>query len=171
MPILGPDVKQLNNQIYYRLPGDGDSFAWHQDIMFRSPRSDYPGIIEQDAYLQTGIIIDRMCSENGGVEYVLGSHKLGDIGLVADRDYAALRGFERDRNAEKFAHLPTRIFDADPGDVLIWSSLIVHGSTQNRSEHHRMYYMNGFAKAACCRPWPYYLRDGRLVPLDVSLIP
>ena len=34
---LGNNVKQLNNQFYFRLPGDGDSFAWHQDVMFRKP--------------------------------------------------------------------------------------------------------------------------------------
>jgi len=169
--ILGPNVKQLNNQLYYRLPGDGDSFAWHQDIMFRSPRSEYPGIIEQDAYLQTAIIVDRMRAENGGVEYVLGSHKLGDIGIIEDNDFGSLRGFDRNKNAEKFKHLPTKIFDADPGDMLIWSSLIVHGSQPNRSEHHRMYYMNGFAKAECSKPWPYYIKDGKLADLDPSMIP
>ena len=35
--LLGPEVKQLDDQIYFRLPGDPDSFAWHQDVMFRRP--------------------------------------------------------------------------------------------------------------------------------------
>lgn len=169
--ILGPNVKELNNQVYYRLSGDGESFAWHQDIMFRSPRSDYPGIVEQNAYLQTGIIVDRMSAENGGVEYVLGSHKLGDIGVLEDTNFSGLFGFDRNKNSEKFKHLPTKIFDAAPGDVLLWSSLIVHGSQPNSSPHHRMYYMNGFAKAECCKPWPHYLKNGRLVNLDQSMIP
>lgn len=169
--LLGPDVKELNNQLYYRLPGDGDTFAWHQDIMFRTPRSDYPGIVERNAYLQTAIIVDRMRKENGGIEYVLGSHKLGDLGLIPEHAFGELRGFDRQRNAERFRHLPTRIVEADPGDVLIWSSLIVHGSQSNRSEQHRMYYMNGFARAECAKPWPYYLKDGELAPLDPSLIP
>jgi len=169
--ILGPNVKQLNNQLYYRLPGDGDSFAWHQDIMFRSPRIEYPGIVEQDAYLQTAIIVDRMWAGNGGIEFVLGSHRLGDIGVIKDKYYSALRGFDRNKNAEKFRHLPTRIFEVDPGDVLVWSSLSVHGSEPNKSGLHRMYYMNGFAKAECCNPWPYYVKDGKLVDLDPSMIP
>jgi ectoine hydroxylase-related dioxygenase (phytanoyl-CoA dioxygenase family) len=138
--LLGPDIKQLNNQLYYRLPGDGDSFAWHQDIMFRAPLDEYPGIVENDAYLQTAIVVDAMNPENGGVEFVLGSHRLGDLGLV-DVGSRALRGFDRTRNAAAFAELPTRIFEAEPGDVLIWSSLTVHGSEPNRSDQHRMYYV------------------------------
>lgn len=169
--VIGPDTKQLNNQFYFRLPGDGDSFAWHQDVMFRSPRSEYPGLVDQDAYLQTAIIIDPMRAANGGVEYVLGSHKLGDLHVVDDHNFSALRGFEREVNAAKFNHLPTKLFDADPGDVIIWSSLIVHGSQPNRSSGHRSYLMNGFAKAECCRPWPWYTKGGELQPLDTNAIP
>jgi ectoine hydroxylase-related dioxygenase (phytanoyl-CoA dioxygenase family) len=169
--LLGPDVKQLNNQLYFRLPGDGDSFAWHQDIMFRTPRRDYPEIVERDAYLQTAIIVDPMRKTNGGVEFVLGSHKLGDLGLVENGKFRELRGFDRTKNASRFADLPTHIFEADAGDVMIWSSLTVHGSEANRSDQHRMYYMNGFAAAECSKPWPDYLQYGELAALDPSSIP
>jgi ectoine hydroxylase-related dioxygenase (phytanoyl-CoA dioxygenase family) len=169
--VLGPDVKQLNNQLYYRLPGDGDTFAWHQDIMFRTPRDDYPGIVERDAYLQTAILVDPMHKRNGAVEFVLGSHKLGDLGLIEDGKFRELRGFDRTKNAARFADLSTRIFDADAGDLMIWSSLTVHGSEANDSDQHRMYYMNGFASAACSKPWPDYLKQGAVAALDVGLIP
>ena len=169
--ILGQDVKQLNNQIYFRLPGDGDTFAWHQDIMFREPRADYPGIVENNAYLQTAIIVDRMSRENGAIEFVLGSHLLGDLGLPHHHEYTGLRGFERERTAARFKHLATRVVEADPGDVLVWSALTVHGSQSNSSPHHRMYYMNGFANAEHARPWPYYLRAGQMPPLDPTRIP
>ena len=32
---IGDNVKQINNQIYFRESGDNDQFAWHQDIMIR----------------------------------------------------------------------------------------------------------------------------------------
>ncbi|MGE3770356.1 MAG: phytanoyl-CoA dioxygenase family protein [Bdellovibrionales bacterium] len=170
--LLGPDVKQLNNQMYYRLPGDGDSFAWHQDIMFRTPLAEYPGIIENDAYLQTAIVVDRISKENGGIEFVYGSHKLGNLNLIEyPRDTRNLRGFSRDGSATPFAHLISDVVEANPGDVMVWSSLTVHGSESNTSQQHRMYYMNGFAAAAHCQPWPWYTKDGILQPLDASLIP
>ena len=56
--ILGPDVKQLNNQFYFHLKGEEDKFNWHQDIMFRHPLDKYPRIVEEDNYLQTAIVVD-----------------------------------------------------------------------------------------------------------------
>lgn len=168
--LLGPNIKQLNNQVYYRLPGDTDSFAWHQDIMFRAPRKDYPGIVEQDAYLQTAIIVDPIRTSRGAIEYVVGSHKMGDLDLV-ENGARGLRGFQPDDRPDSIAHLPVKSYEADPGDVMIWSALTVHGSAANRSENHRMYYMNGFAKADCSKPWPYYVKNGRAQRIDPSKIP
>ena len=168
--ILGPHVKQLNNQIYFRLPGDTDSFAWHQDIMFRVPREDYPGIVEQDAYLQVAIVVDPIRESNGAIEYVVGSHKIGDLSLVQS-DTPSLRGYDHDGRPARVAHLPVKAYEADPGDVMIWSSLTVHGSAENQSGTHRMYFMNGFAKAECCKPWPYYMKDGRIQEIDTGAIP
>lgn len=166
---LGGDVKQLNNQFYFRLPGDGDSFAWHQDIMFRHPRSEYPGIVEQNSYLQTAIIVDEMKASNGGIQYLLGSHRKGDMDLVP-ANYQGLRGFDKDKHRDRLSGFEGRIFDASPGDVLLWSSLTVHGSEPNFSDQSRMYYMNGFARAENCRPWPWYMKNGllqSLIPEDI----
>jgi ectoine hydroxylase-related dioxygenase (phytanoyl-CoA dioxygenase family) len=157
--------------MYYRLPGDQDSFAWHQDIMFRAPLTEYPNIVEEDGYLQTAIIVDKMNAENGGIEFVLGSHRLGNLGLMHVEDLTDFRSFNRLKNSTKFAHLPTRIFELNPGDLLVWSSQTVHGSQPNTSSLHRMYYMNGFAKSACSKPWPHYLMNGKLCALDTEALP
>lgn len=169
--LLGPHIKQQNNQFYYRLPGDGDTFSWHQDIMFRSPRKNFPGVIEENGYLQTAIIVDKMGAHNGGVEFVLGSHKLGDLDLIdIKKAQQELRKFDRTHNAEKFSHLPTWIATAEPGDMMVWSALTVHGSEINASDSSRMYYMNGFIKGGCALTGPWYTKGGKLLPLVVSEI-
>lgn len=168
--LIGPNVKQLNNQFYYRLPGDTDSFQWHQDIMFRSPRSDYPQMAEQDAYLQTAIIVDEMTEENGPIQFVLGSHKLGDLRLISE-NYEGLRGYTPIPPQAAFAGMPVVKLTARPGDVVVWSSLSVHGSEANQSRVSRSYYMNGFAKSECSKPWPDYIKDGKVQPLDFTKIP
>ena len=139
--ILGPKITQLNKQIYFRLPGDGDQFAWHQDISFRQPEENYVGI--EDGYLQTAIIIDDMDAENGAIEYVKGSHKKGNLNLIPrDGTERGLRSYDRD----SFVGEPVT---AKSGDLLIWSVMIVHGSQPNRSTRSRMYYMNGLARSEC----------------------
>ncbi len=138
--------------------------------MFRSPQADYPGIVEKDACLQTAIIIDDMSEENGPIQFVLGSHQLGDLKLVSE-DYVALRGFSPIAETAAFAHLLVKKLTAQSGDVVIWSSLSEHGSERNPSKSPRAYYMNGFAKAECSRPWPDYLKNGKLQALDFRSIP
>lgn len=143
---LGDNVKQLNNQVYFRLPGDGDEFAWHQDVRFRTPKEQYPGI--ESSYLQTIIAIDDITLDNSPVEFILGSH-LG--GVLEEKE---LRTFSRDGKSGKK-------FTCKAGDMIIWSVMIVHGSEKNLSDKSRMTYMNGFAKADSAPDWPMYLTNGK----------
>lgn len=154
---LGPDIRQLNNQFYYRLPGDGDTFAWHQDICFRTPKEDFVGV--EEGYLQTAIIVDDWTQDNSPINFVDGSHKQGDLGLVPrDDSESGLRGSLSDEAFDE------TIPKAKSGDVLVWSVMVVHGSDKNRSDQSRMYYMNGLAKADCVKTdrFPWYMRDGEL---------
>jgi len=165
---LGPDVKQLNNQVYFRLPGDADAFAWHQDAMFRKGFSGGP-----HDYIQTIIAIDEMNKDNGGIGFVLGSHECKDLGLVEKSKLRTETGpptiFE---SLESERPMPIKYFHAMPGDVLVWSHMTVHGSGQNKSNRSRMSYMNGFAKASACDGWPWYMEEGKLVTnADTDAIP
>ena len=139
---LGPKVRQVNNQLYYRFPGDGDSFGWHRDVRFRKH------IRSASDYLQTIIAIDEITEDNGAVEFVEGSHEGGPR---ADVDFNGdLRKFER-------AGIRGTKWTAKPGDVMIWRLDILHGSEENRSDRSRLTYMNGFCHAdALDDGWPMY---------------
>jgi ectoine hydroxylase-related dioxygenase (phytanoyl-CoA dioxygenase family) len=150
---LGDDVLQLVDQYYFRLPGDGDQFAPHQDISFRIPPEKFDRI--ESGYLQTAIIVDRMDEGNGGIEFVIGSHKEKDLGLIP-RDGS-------EKGLRKYSDLNGEIVVCDPGDLLLWSAMIVHGSRPNNSSRHRAYLMNGFAKAECVKSTEFhkYLIGGK----------
>lgn len=164
---LGPDVKQLNNQVYYRMPGDGDAFNWHQDAMFRKGLAEGHSIGED--YLQTVICVDEMDGGNGGLMFLPGTHKRGDIHatdkahLRERPDIFVMTGLGGDK---------TMIPDPSPGDVLIWNVYTVHGSLPNESSRPRMTYMNGFCRARSSEAWPWYLKDGVVQPVaDPETIP
>lgn len=150
---LGPDVFQLNNQIYFRESGDSDSFAWHQDICFRTPPEDFEQI--ETSYLQTVIAIDEVTEDNGAVEFLPGSHLFGDMNLIPrDNTERGLRAFER-------RHWNGVKVTANPGDVILWSVMTVHGSEVNKSGKNRMTYMNGFAKMSAVKnkkKFPIYMQ-------------
>lgn len=173
--VLGDDVKQLNNQFYFHLSGEEDSFDWHQDIMFRHPLDEYPRIVEEDNYLQTAIIVDKFSEDVSPLYMVPNSYLLGDLRLLSNPDgspnYKSLRNApDLDMPLRNYGLKP-QILEAEPGDVAIWCSLTLHASLPGENEGFRAYYMNGFAAARNARGWPEYLRKGRVVKLNTELIP
>lgn len=160
---LGDNIKQVNNQVYFREAGDHDEFAWHQDIVFREPRDRFPGV--EEGYLQTIIAVDDLTLTNGSIEFINGSHSHGEQELTSNSGLTKmLRTFERHGlEGEKYV--------APKGSLLLWTVLTVHGSEANMSDSDRMTYMNGFCRAKNCLDYPWYMKDGVLQDLDPKLIP
>jgi ectoine hydroxylase-related dioxygenase (phytanoyl-CoA dioxygenase family) len=155
---IGDDVRQINNQIYFRERGDLDQFAWHQDIMFRESHIFGSDVVED--YFQTIIAVDDITEENGAIEFIEGSHKT--MRLYAPKN---LRKFER-------GDLKGKKYTAKKGDVLIWSVMIVHGSETNNSDSSRMTYMNGFCRTKAAKTYPHYMINGQVVPyINPAMIP
>jgi len=173
--VLGPDVKQLNNQFYFHLSGEEDSFEWHQDIMFRHPLDEYPRIVEEDNYLQTAIIVDKFSEDVSPLYMVPNSYTLGDLKLLSREDgspnFSALRNLPDLGMPLRDYNLAPQVLKAEPGDVAIWCSLTLHASCPGVNQGHRAYYMNGFAAARNARGWPEYTRDGIPVKLQTKRIP
>jgi|TARA_R110000796_G_scaffold51117_8_gene120599 ectoine hydroxylase-related dioxygenase (phytanoyl-CoA dioxygenase family) len=148
--LIGNNVKQINNQVYFREAGDTDTFAWHRDTIFRES-SQFADTVETD-YLQTVIAVDAITEDNGAVEFIEGSHLWPEFAPPSD-----LRKFERgDLSGTKYT--------ANQGDILIWSVKIVHGSEANSSDRPRMTYMNGFCKSESVIDYPTYIINGKVVP-------
>ena len=155
---IGDDVRQINNQIYFREKDDQDEFAWHQDIIFREGHLFNSNV--EDDYFQTIIAVDDITEDNGAIEFIEGSHKTMRIPAPQN-----LRKFDR-------SELKGTKYTAKKGSVLIWSVMIVHGSEKNKSNSDRMTYMNGFCRTKACSGYPYYLIDGMVVPrIDSTMIP
>lgn len=155
---IGDDVRQINNQIYFRERGDLDEFAWHQDIMFREKHIFNNDVV--DDYFQTIIAIDDITEESGAIEFIEGSHKIMHIDAPKN-----LRKFDR-------GGLSGKKYTAKKGDVLIWSVMIVHGSERNNSNSSRMTYMNGFCRTKAATTYPHYMIGGRVIPnIDPAMIP
>ena len=155
---IGDDVRQINNQIYFREAGDVDQFAWHQDIIFREPNIFSNDVV--DDYFQTIIAVDDITEDNGAIEFIEGSHKTMNIPKPSN-----LRKFER-------GELRGKKYTAKKGSVLIWSVMVVHGSETNNSNSDRMTYMNGFCRTKAARTYPHYLINGKVVPnINPAMIP
>jgi len=159
--LLGPDLRQITNQMHYKNPGDGISFQMHQDCTFRKPDAAYRNL--QESFLQTALAVDPSTEQNGCLQFVPGSHK--EARALLEGGY---EGWEsNDSNQAVISRFPPAVNGLmDPGDVIIWNPFTIHGSQPNRSPSPRRVYINGFARAADCDHGIKVTEGGRVLPLQ-----
>ncbi|HWI75713.1 MAG TPA: phytanoyl-CoA dioxygenase family protein [Sphingomicrobium sp.] len=162
-PLIGPDLKQIINQVHWKAPGSLGDFAWHQDSRSRRPAWAYRNLA--DSYVQTGLAIDPHTPEAGGMRFIPGSHLRGDLGMDCSRK--ALGTPLTDAALEDVGLSSSDAIDLvlEPGDLALWSPYLVHGSGHNQSTHKRRFYINGYVRAEDCDRGELAFRQGRPVPL------
>lgn len=162
-PLIGEDLKQIINQVHWKVPGSLGDFAWHQDSRFRQPRSAYRNL--GTAYVQTGLAIDPHTTRSGCMRLIPGSHLAGDLNI--DNSSKALGTKMRDSVLEQVGLVVSDALDLvlEPGDLAIWSPYLVHGSGRNRSDHQRRLYINGYVRASDCDRGEWAFRSGQAVAL------
>jgi len=72
-PLIGNNLKQIINQLHWKLPHSRGDFAWHQDSRFRRPDSAYRNL--GSSYVQTGLAIDPHNPATGGMRFIPGSRR------------------------------------------------------------------------------------------------
>ena len=168
-PLIGEDIKQIINQMHWKTPGAAATdFGFHQDIRFRRPREAYRNTLW--SFVQTGIAIDPHGPDNGGMTFVPGSHRLGELELPcagAIMDTPAMA-----EDLERFGLDPTQAIslELEPGDVALWNLYTVHGSHTNRSGIDRRFYVNGYVRADDCDRGAWTFREGAPCTLGAPVL-
>ncbi|HZT50906.1 MAG TPA: phytanoyl-CoA dioxygenase family protein [Stellaceae bacterium] len=168
-PLLGPDIKQIINQLHWKPPGAaGAEFAYHQDVRFRRPRQAYRNLAE--SYVQTGIAIDPHTPESGAMRLLPGSHRLGERDVAGSG--AVLDQAMADERLKAAGLDPARVVDLAlaPGDVALWNVYMIHGSGPNRTRADRRFYLNGYVRAADCDRGEWAFRGGAPVKLGAPVL-
>lgn len=163
-PFIGDDIKQIINQLHWKRPGGRGDFAWHQDSRFRRPAAAYRALAAN--YVQTGLAVDPHDALSGGMRVIPGSHKAGDLRL--DIAGAVMDAAAADEALVVAGFDPADVVDLGlaPGDLALWSPYLVHGSGQNRANHMRRFYINGYVRADACDRGEWAFRGGEPVPLS-----
>jgi ectoine hydroxylase-related dioxygenase (phytanoyl-CoA dioxygenase family) len=161
-PLIGRDLKQIINQIHWKAPGGLGDFAWHQDSRFRKPAHAFRNL--GTSYVQTGLAIDPHQPVSGCLQIIPGSHLQGALDL--DSSEEVLGAAMRDAVLEAVGLSGADAIDLvlEPGDLALWSPHLVHGSGENRSEHKRRFYINGYVSAGDCDRGEWAFRGGQPVP-------
>lgn len=161
-PLLGGNLKQIINQVHWKVPGSLGDFAWHQDSRSRRPASAFRNLAT--SYIQTGLAIDPHTPESGCMRFIPGSHLRGDLGM--DCSKKALGAALSDASLDAVGLCESDAIDLvlEPGDLALWSPYLVHGSGTNRSAHQRRFYINGYVRASDCDRGEWAFRDGGPIP-------
>lgn len=114
--LLGPEVRFWWDQGINKSPGAGSFIAWHQDNGYT------PGRISE--YLTCWLALDDSDLENGGLMVIPGSHRDGQ----REHEWRSVHAVIPAVDAARAVAL-----DARAGDLLIFSSLLVHQTVGNRS--------------------------------------
>ncbi len=114
LDLLGPDVRLYWDQGVYKYPSFPKEFPWHQDNGYT--------FVVPEVYLTVWVALSDATPENGCVEVVPGSHRLGTLEHRASDD-----GFFC-HAGDDGVRAPIRA-----GSAVVFSSLTVHRTGPNRT--------------------------------------
>ncbi|MEE3232588.1 MAG: phytanoyl-CoA dioxygenase family protein [Candidatus Latescibacterota bacterium] len=126
--LIGEEVFHYHHKMMLKEPRIGGAWEWHQDYGYW-----YNNFL-RPAMASCMIFVDRATKENGCLQVLRGSHKLGrlDHGKAGDQTGADLQRVEIVRN-----DLETVYCEMEPGSLLFFHSNLLHRSDANESEESR----------------------------------
>nr|XP_002131674.1 uncharacterized protein LOC100185132 [Ciona intestinalis] len=127
--LLGDDVYHYHSKFVMKEPHTGGAFQWHQDYGYWYLN----GVLFPDM-ISVQIGVDRMDKENGCLQVLRGSHRMGRVehGRIGQQAGADL---ERVAEAEKV--LDKVSVELDQGDALFFHCNLLHTSSANNSSRRR----------------------------------
>lgn len=162
-PIAGPDLWMRWDQAVAKGPGSG-VFNWHTDAGYNQL---------PQPHFEVWIALSESRKDNGGLCVIPGSHRRG-YGLRHRRigNHMVADGHQ-DFDAMDSGRV---VVEADPGDVILFSSTLLHKTYENTTTRARWAYVGEFMKLTdydpASRP-PYFVaaRGGRSACEFVDSLP
>jgi hypothetical protein len=127
--ILGGEVYHYHSKMIMKDAKVGGAWTWHQDYGYWYQN----GVLFPDL-TSAFIAVDRATKENGCLQVIRGSHKLGRIDHVLTGDQA---GADMERVTHALERLELVYVEMEPGDALFFHANLLHRSDQNRSDNPR----------------------------------
>jgi ectoine hydroxylase-related dioxygenase (phytanoyl-CoA dioxygenase family) len=122
--LIGPNILLYYSMLMMKPPRQGFRAPWHQDFAFF--------VHDQAALVAVQLYLDDSTLENGCINVVPGSHKLGLLNHFRDGRFTEIVEGDTTRFDEQqvAVQLPA-------GSMALWHCLTLHSSPPNRSEHSR----------------------------------
>ena len=127
--LLGEEVYHYHSKMIMKDPKVGGAWAWHQDYGYW-----YQNGCLSPQLVSATIAVDAATIENGCMQFLRSSHKLGRIDHVLTGDQAGADMERVDIAIERGELVHCKM---EPGDTCFFHCNLLHRSDQNRSENPR----------------------------------
>jgi ectoine hydroxylase-related dioxygenase (phytanoyl-CoA dioxygenase family) len=127
--MLGGEVYHYHSKLIAKQPRTGGGFRWHQDFGYWYEN----GILFPDL-ASVMIAVDCMTVENGCLQVLKGSHRLGRVTHI---DVGGQKSADPERVAEAMKVLEHVHCELEPGDCLFTHCNTLHASAPNESDKPR----------------------------------
>lgn len=165
-PHVGSNVKTVINNIHFKPPESARTmFRFHQDHRFIM--TDDSKDVACGREIVMGVAVDPQTEENGCLLVFPASHRRGYLAL-SDDGRPLQSGWTEDGELAAAGLDPRSVVAcvADPGDVILWTTLTVHGSLPNRTTRQRRLIINNYVDAGTTDLGEWSFRNGVPAPLD-----
>ncbi len=134
--LLGSNIFNTDTVFRIKEPGSGTNYSWHQDAA---------RIEVAPCFVIAYLAITASTPENGGLRVVPGSHRsVLPFEIIVNDDGQAQRKVARTLWVNEGDALDLTL---EPGEVTLFSGLLVHGSGPNRSRHRRIAILTDYTAA------------------------
>ena len=127
--ILDDEAYHYHSKMILKDAKVGGAWAWHQDYGYWYQN----GVLFPDL-CSVMIAVDRATEENGCLQVLKGSHRMGRVNHVLTGDQA---GADQRRVEEAKKVCDLVYCEMEPGDALFFHPNLLHCSAPNRSDHSR----------------------------------
>lgn len=124
--ILGEEIYHYHSKMIMKDARIGGAWAWHQDYGYWYQN----GVLRPDL-CSAFIAVDRATRENGCLQVIQTSHRMGRIDHILTGDQA---GADPERVREALKRMLLIYVEMEPGDVLFFHPNLLHRSDRNESE-------------------------------------
>ena len=147
--LLGDEVYHYHHKMMIKQPRIGGAWQWHQDYGYWYNF----GCLFPDMG-SCMVAVDKATTENGCLQVLKGSHKLGRLDHVRIGEQVGADPERVEAARQRFELVAVEL---EPGDGLFFHGNLLHCSDQNHSEHPRWSLINCYNT----RHNDPYIQDGR----------